>query len=238
MVDLLSGFTGKAFFNAAGMAINAGYFAGLAGFDGNQIDASFAVGQFDDFSGETFTLSFDAESERLGLTATTTLDLGVASLNADIELSFANGSLLLEAGGARFNATHITGSAVVSEAGIAGLLRVGELALTDANDQALLGIDLSAVRNVNIGFNTTGAAVAADIGGLAFDFSADEFHDFLAVDADLDLKLSMGPVDYTLSGRFAFATPRSPLMAPPKMASCSRSSMPVPPWVWRAPSSL
>ncbi|MEI8267904.1 MAG: LEPR-XLL domain-containing protein, partial [Betaproteobacteria bacterium] len=199
-----------------GQLLNADYFVS-GSLPAVNFSADFTVGGFD-IDGGAFRLSWDDARDRALLQVSGAVDLGPVALSGDItvaiptgsgdavEVSLDNGSFVLAAGGAKLSASGIDGGFVLSSAGVAGVLRVGSLALTNGSGAPLAGIDLSGVRDVHVGFNTTGRSVVGSLPGLAFDYSAQEHHDFFAVDADLDLKLTVGPVAYTLSGRFGISS--------------------------------
>ncbi|HEY9248054.1 MAG TPA: hypothetical protein VIO38_02935, partial [Rariglobus sp.] len=123
-----------------------------------------------------------------------------------IKVTIDNASTSLIAGdsstGVKIAATGIRGAFLIRSDGVAGFLKVDAFALTKADGSPLPGLTVAAVRNVVIGVNTTGTAIKASIGSYYFDYSAVAHHDFFNIQADIDLTLTVGPVAFTLSGRF------------------------------------
>ncbi|MEI8264766.1 MAG: LEPR-XLL domain-containing protein, partial [Betaproteobacteria bacterium] len=152
-----------------GQLLNADYFVAGA-LPTVNFTADLTVGGFDIDAG-AFRLSWDDTRDRALLQVSGAVDLGSVALSGDVtiaiptrsgdavEVSLDNGSFVLSAGGTKLSASGIDGGFVLSSAGVAGVLRVGTLALTDAAGQPLAGIDLSGVRDVHVGFNTTGRSV-------------------------------------------------------------------------------
>jgi hypothetical protein len=164
-----------------------------------------------------FSLSWDSDRDRALLGVDAALEIDGAMLDGDltislpmrsgedIEVGIEDGSLVLTGGGVRLAADDIEGGFVLASDGVAGVLTLGTLALTQADGSALPGLDVATIRSAHLGFNTTGRAAQGEPGTVAFDFSEGEHHDFLAVSADLDLGLSYGGVSYTLGGRFGIS---------------------------------
>jgi hypothetical protein len=198
-----------------GQLLNADYFV-PGSLPAVNFSADFTVGGFDIDAG-AFRLSWDDARDRALLQVNAVADLGPFALSGDItvaiptgrgddvEVSFDNGSFVLSAGGVKMSASGIDGGMVLSSAGVAGVLRLGSLDLTQEDGTALQGLDVAAIRSAHLGFNTTGRAVDTQVGAFAFDYSADQHHDFFSVSADLDLGLSFGGVSYELGGRFGIS---------------------------------
>jgi hypothetical protein len=203
--------------DSIGELLNADYFT-----PGGELTfgASFSLGELD-LDGD-FVLAHDADTGSLELGVDASVALAGSTLEGRfsfdlpdpgedrLEIRIEDGSLSLLAGtdatGVRLDANAVEGALVLRGDGAAGLLRIGSLELSTAAGDPIPGLEIAAVRSVNLGFNTTGEALQGSIGDLFFDYTADAHHDFLAVEADLDLALSLGGAAFSLSGRFGLST--------------------------------
>ncbi|MET0263637.1 MAG: hypothetical protein ABW223_12110, partial [Rariglobus sp.] len=103
--------------------------------------------------------------------------------------------------GARVTAAGIRGVFLIRNDGVVGFLRIGAIAITQADGSAIPGVDISA-SNAVIGLNTTGVGIKSTIGYYYFDYTAAQHRNFFAISADLAITLSAGPVAFQLNGRF------------------------------------
>ena len=197
--------------NGIGELLNIDYFATArsVSFNGGFDLGSLAIdGQF--------TLSAAPGASRVNLTATgitvaiagqaVTGDVAVSIPllgSGDVYLGIEDATLTLSAGtgaGAlQLRLTGIAGSVLAADDGTAGLLHAESLALTDGNGLALPAMTFAGVTDIQVGFNSTGRAVASTLGSHSFDYSAEAQHDFLAIDADLDIQFGDSLL---LSGHF------------------------------------
>ncbi|WP_086481233.1 LEPR-XLL domain-containing protein, partial [Oceanospirillum sanctuarii] len=162
----------------------------------------------DGVSGDRFQISGKGELDLSGQALTADVDLVVDGAADSVRFEVENGALDLNVGadgtGLSLSMNDIAGGFLLDEFGVAGVLRAGDLALTQLDGSALPGLAINKVNSVNVGFNTRGQAVTETLGSLYFDYSEDRYHDFFAVNADLDLGLSVEALAYNLSGQFGF----------------------------------
>ncbi|WP_181161542.1 beta strand repeat-containing protein, partial [Maribrevibacterium harenarium] len=156
-----------------------------------------------------FDISGRAELDISGQTLAADLGLSMNPVTRDeIRADIENGSIALAAGsgatGLALNVSDIHGAILIDSRGIAGVMNAGDITLKQLDGSDLPGININKVGGVSVGFNTMGEAVEETIGATYFDFSEDKFHDFFAINANLDLGLTVGPVTYNLAGQFGF----------------------------------
>src|SRR6185369_7955080 len=102
-------------------------------------------------------------------------------------------------GGLTVSATGITGAFLVTSAGVAGRLNVANISVN-----GVPGLASGSVTNATLELNNTNAAAAATIGGLSFSFSTAEKFNFISVNGQLELTVTVGPVSTVISGAFSF----------------------------------
>ena len=107
----------------------------------------------------------------------------------------------IAAGGVKLTVTDINGAFVLPGNGIAGVLTIGSIALTDDSGDPLAGISID-VTTVTLRINTTGGAIDADVNGNPVVFTADEGN-LLSVGGTLTVHLTAG-VALDLTGGFFF----------------------------------
>ena len=168
-----------------------------------------------------FTLDNADSESSLQLYGQAALDIAGQTLSSDvnmtinpstmdeIRLDIEDGELELAAGagstGLAVGVDDLHGAILLDRKGIAGVLQADELSLTQLDGSALPGLDVNEIRSVSVGFNTTGEAVTETLGNTYIDYSDSKFHDFFAINANLDLGLSVeGAVAYNISGQFGF----------------------------------
>lgn len=187
---------------------------------GDQVTESVATGEFADdgtpvtvdldiapdtfqFSGENVALtaggvslsgSFAVERFQAIVNNVVTEVIQVSVSQVSTELVIGSGT-----SGVKFAASGIDGAFLFNDSGVAGLLTVGSVSLTDADGGALPGLSAANLANLKLELNTTGAGVSATIGSVSFDFSAPEKHDFVALSGQLDLIVTSGGVSATLT---------------------------------------
>ncbi|TPE46981.1 LEPR-XLL domain-containing protein, partial [Maribrevibacterium harenarium] len=156
-----------------------------------------------------FNVSAAAELSVAGQTLKADFGMALNPITRDeIRVDVENGSIALAAGtgatGLALNVDDIHGAVLIDKRGVAGVLNAGNITLKQLDGTALPGININKVNGVSVGFNTMEEAVEETIGSTYFDFSEDKFHDFFAINANLDLGLTAGPVTYNLAGQFGF----------------------------------
>ncbi|MBU6191113.1 MAG: hypothetical protein KGR68_17480, partial [Betaproteobacteria bacterium] len=144
-----------------------------------------------------------------------TVSLGVTGSNRDrIEVGIDQAQLTIATGSAasdiKLTVSDISGAVLIEKDGASGVLRAGDIDLTDGAGAPFSAMSFGDVKGVEVGFNTTGRASQATIGQRGFDYSNEQYHDFFAVSADLKLDVSAGSVGYTLGGRFGIS--RQPMV--------------------------
>ena len=118
--------------------------------------------------------------------ATTSLSVGAANTGVKVFASGINGAFLLNSDG------------------VAGQLAVGLITLTHPDGSVLSGLSTANISNFLLELNTTGNNVSATIGGVTFDYSGADRHNFLAIAGTLDLTINVGAVSATIQGTFGF----------------------------------
>ncbi|NBS66981.1 MAG: hypothetical protein EBT33_22070, partial [Betaproteobacteria bacterium] len=170
----------------------------LAGSKGPVLEAAgtLTLGVFSSSLGGSFTVGVTGTDSK-------TIQIGIEQG----QLTLATGS---NASDIKLSITDIGGAVLINQTGAAGVLRAGDIDVTDGAGGALSSLSFGDVKGVEVGFNTTGRASKATIGQRGFDYSDEQHHDFFAVSADVGLTLSGGSVSYTLDGRFGIA--RQPMV--------------------------
>jgi Ca2+-binding RTX toxin-like protein len=121
----------------------------------------------------------------------TSLTIGAAPEGVQVAFTDLNGAFLIRSGGG-------AGSA---GSGAAGKFAVGAITVTRADAVTPLESFRFTARNISLAFNTTDAAVVAEIGGVSIDFSREGQERFFSIGGTLDL----GIADFiTLTGSFGF----------------------------------
>jgi hypothetical protein len=119
-----------------------------------------------------------------------------------IKIGVTNASTSLTAGNVKVAVNGINGAFILKSSGIAGVLTVNQIALTNAADQPLAGLTLS-VSSIKLRINTTGELIDTTVNGQAVVFGAGEGN-ILSVGGTATLAVSAGPVAISIGGTFFF----------------------------------